>query len=360
MLLSSELLIRLVRPPIIELRVKRNRMTRKVDKENIRPKTFDVNDFHYIPNSKAIINHNEFSYVATHDKYGWRNPCFKEKSNIDLFLVGDSFTWGTGVKDENTLSCAFKKKNIDVYTLGIPGAGAKKYYKIIKRNRNLMSKINNNEKPDLITMVFVGNDFESFLKYGEIDSNVDANNKIKGLKSKIKLIDKLNNLIVHKNTFNLGDSYLIAGIKTTLMRLRGPDIENAYTMTSGSTFYLKDNPPNVDKLVRSLKKYNSDIEKLYVNHRGMVLIPEPAEIDHERLKRDSKLRRISVKMIDKDYKYNNFINACNKIQLKCFDGRKALNDKKFFFVHDNHINSLGVKKLSEFIKTKFPIIKTNK
>ena len=36
-----------------------------------------------------------------------------------------------------------------------------------------MSKINNNEKPDLITVVFVGNDFEGFLKYVEIDSKVD-------------------------------------------------------------------------------------------------------------------------------------------------------------------------------------------
>ena len=307
-LLGIEFILRIYRPPLILLRIKMNQFARIVpsDKEVSNEENFDDKRFRFKPNSFKKVLHQEYNYVAKHDQYGWRSPCFDKDKNADFFVVGDSFVYGIGVRDENTFSCSFSQKDINAYTLGIPGVGPRIYFKIIKNNQKLIEQFSIKNKSKLLTFIFTGNDFEEFLNYkifeeSKFVSNEDKNSFTFLAKSKLfikaKLI-QLNNQVVYQNVLNLGESYLLAGLKISLQNLRGPDNENMYKMYSGSSFYLKNTELPINKLKIGLKNYLYALEQLNIDHLAFVLIPDPSEVYEDRLHRDSKLRRVSVDNID--------------------------------------------------------------
>ena len=79
---------------------------------------------------------------------------------------------------------------------------------------------------------------------------------------------------------------------------------------------------------------------------GLILIPDPAEISESRFKRDAALRGIlgKIKEINRSHKFENMIAACKTISLDCIDTRRVL-DENDYFIHDNHLNKNGVKKI---------------
>lgn len=349
----SEIFLRIINPPLIQIRVRTNKLARILPNERSIKNNFDLEKFKFYPNSKSKILHQEYNYIANHDFRGWRAPCYQSDKNPDFFLVGDSFVYGIGVQDSNTLSCALSRKNINSYTIGIPGANPKQYPKIIEKNKDSIENLDLAKKFDFYSVIFMGNDFENLLSYSNLSIN-DLNDKEKYFLKKIKnyfgvTLHDINKLVVYYNFLNLGDSYLISGIKVAFNKLRGPDKSNKYVL-HGTTYYLKGTPLRDEELKNSLNLYLNNMKKLLINHKGFILIPDGTEISQERLNRKSKLRNMPSKKIDVNYKFNTFISACQQLNLNCLDARKVLNSDTFYYVHDDHLNSQGVEKLAEFIK----------
>ena len=85
------------------------------------------------------------------DDYGFNNNV-KLKNNIDFALIGDSFTEGYSVQQNENISSFMRKNNINVYNFGVGGSGPLSQYAIF---REYVQKI----KPKKVIWLFYeGND----------------------------------------------------------------------------------------------------------------------------------------------------------------------------------------------------------
>lgn len=115
----------------------------------------------------------DIQYTLTIDKRGFRNKTDLQK--YDLVVLGDSFTEGSGVSDNDTWPSLFAQKtNQSVYNLGMSAGSPLTYLETLKRfGLDLSPKT-------VVCMLYEGNDFRS--------SNFSAK-KIKRRTSRFDLYD---------------------------------------------------------------------------------------------------------------------------------------------------------------------------
>ena len=360
LIVGTEFLLRSLTPNgEIALRVKMNRFARKENQEEARGIVFDNENFSFLPNIKIPVEHSEYKYTAAINSEGWRVPCLNKSQKVDMFLIGDSFVFGTGVADVDTFSCAAKNIGKNLYTLGIPGGDTTTYLKIVEKNKDTILKNNVNNlskyRPKIVLSIFTGNDYETLLnpelhQRDYLPKNTPAKIKSRDTSASIgatirSIIKAVNDEIVLNNRFGLGDSYVINGIKLIAIRQK-MDGQNFYRFYGGSTFYSKNAPSDKNVIASSLALIKNRINMNGFDFGGLLLIPDPAEISASRFKRDATLRGIlgKIEEINRSHKFENIIAACKTISLDCIDTRNVL-DENDYFIHDNHLNKNGVKKI---------------
>ncbi len=163
-------------------------------------KNYENNIHRMVPNSSGI----HFGKKIFIDDYGYRVPYKNYKynnSNKSMIFIGDSTTFGNGVKEENTFVGRVRKDLGDwnIYNTSVPGYQVKHF----RENLSTINNFNNIKK------VFY------FITLNDIfnDSNIiDLSKKEKNTISETenKTIDLLKNIsIVNKlNAFLRGKSYL--------------------------------------------------------------------------------------------------------------------------------------------------------
>lgn len=291
---------------------------------------------------------------------GWRVPCLEDSKEVDKFLVGDSFVFGTGVADANTFSCASKKLGKNLYTIGIPGVDPSMLLNTIKRNKDLIEIRWGNLRetlPKIVLAIYTGNDYEALLepmnfRHTSALSNSTSSEARPDKKIMPSIVSMLKSLaitinyeIVVNNRLGLGDSYFINGIKLLANKNR-KDGKNFYQFYGGSTFYTEDAPSDKIAVTSSLASIRNTLELNGLILDGLLLIPDPAEISENRFKRNSILRGISSKagQINTSHKFENIITACKELSINCIDTRDILSEDDYF-VHDIHLNKHGVEKI---------------
>jgi len=105
-----------------------------IDKKN--PLNINFNN----PDSKYLSKHYEYEAITTIDKFGNRVvPSSNENSNKNVVFLGDSFTFGLGVNDHETIpNLLCRDIDTKCVNLGIPGSG------LIKQKNRLESFFRSN------------------------------------------------------------------------------------------------------------------------------------------------------------------------------------------------------------------------
>ncbi len=84
--------------------------------------------YRLIPNirvhtTKSRNNTLVYDVVTTTDENGFRRDGLPAVDGPRVMLLGDSFTFGEGLNDDETLGYFFKKKSFDAVNIGMPGTG---------------------------------------------------------------------------------------------------------------------------------------------------------------------------------------------------------------------------------------------
>lgn len=102
--------------------------------------SFNKEDYHSYNLSKNCIATEKqktvIPYKVYTDEEGYRFSGKKRLSKIDnLIFLGDSFTYGYGVKFENSFPGIVESKTNDyeIYNLGVPGYGIQKHYEVLEK-----------------------------------------------------------------------------------------------------------------------------------------------------------------------------------------------------------------------------------
>ena len=161
----------------------------------------------YKPNIESTI----FGKKVYTDKFGYRVPYknYKYSGGKSFLILGDSTSYGVGVKEERTFIGALRKKfpNINFYNSSLPGHGLKDHIKIV-------SSIPQDLKIKKIWYFLNLNDIDYLF-----NSAIQNLEKEKKYKNKINLIQKLktNNFLLELNYFLRSKSALYVYIKSILI-----------------------------------------------------------------------------------------------------------------------------------------------
>ena len=160
----------------------------------------DSTNSHYlVPNSEGII----FNKKVFIDKNGFRIPTkdFQYVGNKNIYIIGDSTTFGNGVMEEETFIGLMRKNfsKINFYNSAVPGYQIKHY----RENLKEIKKFKNIDK---IFYFFTLNDVF------EISNIVKANQEVKKIEEDAFKLKNIN-LINYINSFLRNKSYLYMFIK---------------------------------------------------------------------------------------------------------------------------------------------------
>lgn len=209
-------------------------------------------------NSTVRYNTSEFTFIAKTNAFGLRDRDFLPNKALDTYrilAIGDSFTYGWGVKDdeswpkqlERILSEKFRNKKIEVINAGIPGYFPRGYVNIAKE---FIPKFS----PDLVLVGIVEGD-----DIGQIAA------WIPNLSSDTTAFEIKQSLYRRVNNENKLYKYLQTQLKrfypnffTIASKKRIPDVSNLWINNVADTIRYAD--AEQLKVITSL---NEDIFKLY-------------------------------------------------------------------------------------------------
>lgn len=332
--LACELLLRyLIILPALQSRIESNRLAR--DPLQTQVSLWDSGNLRFVPNSQGRIRHQEYDLAASHDRLGYRNPCFDFSRAAARVVVGDSFVYGIGVGDQDTFSCKLNAQRDNIYTIGFPGADPAAYI-------SLLGKIGGSELfpkgiPVSVVM-FMGNDFEPFLTLGSKQQVASVQSHGLGLAA------RLNGMLVTHPV--LGESRVLNGLKLIGLELTKKNHKgDFYTSHTGSSYYRKGVLANASALHSALVKLREAAEATGFVLEDVLLLPDPNEISLDSFRKDALIARIPPDDVDLNFKFDAFLSACAVLTIRCVDLRPSL-IRAHYYVHDNHLTPDGVSRVA--------------
>ena len=127
---------------------------------NQKEPTWQSDGLIFTPYTVAQYHSNEFIYTAKINSIGIRDheiSLNKSKDTIRIIAIGDSFTYGWGHNIEDSWVKILERKlnenrtNVEIFNLGMPGAGPVQYSKIAEKSVPLL-------KPDLVIIAILQGD----------------------------------------------------------------------------------------------------------------------------------------------------------------------------------------------------------
>ena len=341
----GELFLRFVySPESIKIRVEMNKLAQ--DDRSMQRVAFDRENMRFYPNTEVRISHPEYAFTTRHDRYGWRNPCFRRQEvRQGYFLVGASTVYGIGVDDKQTFSCVLntEARASAFYTAGIPGTGPSDFLQIIQKNSaSIVGRegVFADHPPTLILLISPGLDFESL-------TSLWSQNKLPENHAGRSFLWEINKYWVFGP---FAKSYFFQGVKVSTLKLWGQlrglsDKVKYYTNYAGATFYRKGTPRVDNDLLKSITLFKNSVRQFGYKELVILLIPDAADIDPKRLDRDATLAGFRAENIDADYKYKSILEACERSEVKIVDARDVLNSADYY-VSDGHLRPSGVAKVA--------------
>ena len=353
-LVGAEIALRIVKPEALQARLKMNELMRQGPAQA--QGLFDSKTFHFQPNSQGQQLHSEYQHSVQHDRYGWRNPCFDFTQPASAVVIGDSYTYGIGVGDDDLMQCQASElePNQNIYALGLPGANIPQYINILETQAATINKVNTNNEP-IDLMLCMGNDYEGLIAYGQTSDNTRENPSDPlpslnhtGLKAKLA---RFNTWVMEQPW--IADLNLVQAAK--LAAMQGGSIKDHgsyYSNYGGQTFYKSNSPSEARELQLALQRIRTDFQREGFQLGQIILIPDGSEISQSRLKRDGQLGGFSPDAIDVDHKYDQLLEACAAENMSCVDFRPQLSGEDYY-EFDGHFRPQGVKVMSQvFIDSK--------
>lgn len=239
----------------------------------------------FIPGSSFKTAHYEFEHIARIDARGGREAQFCEEYTDEKFIpfLGDSFTFGVGVGDDETfVSLLGKRLNTCFLNLGVPGASLMAELKIIRMRHAELGF------PSLyVVNFFLGNDFK-------LVKNLESRPLEEGKEAPLNLI---NDFSCHGHL--AGRSYALQYIRAKLLNLY-----NSYRIHRGEVervdpifLWMIKNKPYLNEADATLRKELDDLGVLSeeLGFKALfILIPDKHQVVQEYLRVKSRYYGIKI------------------------------------------------------------------
>jgi hypothetical protein len=308
------------------------------------------------PNQEFPVDYYEYHTIVHTDQWGGRAANSARKNNSVLIpVLGDSFAFGLGVKDEETFISQLNTKSEYQYlNLGVPGSALPNQLDIIEfRHKELHSS------RVYVFTFYPGNDYTDILKYYGYRKQEEKN--LDGSTGLDKLIE-----VVYNDRF-LGRSYLlqflgrvlarrqeISGIETrgrgmslSFRTSQGKRIGNSvYLMMSGSADYERVVDKYLEQALQRLVKLSRNLDFKPV----FIIIPDKHQVEQKLFQTQAKHYELSTEMLDPVFPDQFFEKKLEKDGIQYVDTFSCLKDRTgYYFKIDDHLTSAGHQAVADCI-----------
>jgi len=306
----------------------------------------ELNCYMFTSNSEFQVVTQEYSHAVNIDLRGYRsNGALTYDDRMTIPILGDSFTFGVGVEDNETfVSLLDRMSTIRYLNLGIPGNSITQHIDIVERRHHELG-----EPSNYVFVFFVGNDFQNILEshiMSSKKSDVDDGSKIDyypTISNKFNILSTINEYVMH-NTF-LSKLYVVQWVRHKLLmfvnRSSADLMDPIFLIIRKDKDYLAD-----AKLLfeNELKRLDRLSKKLYFDY-AFVIIPDRHQIDTNLLDLRSEYYGIAYDKIDALIPNNLLAALFQSHGVPYIDVTNCMANeddiKSLFYVRDNHFTTHG-------------------
>ena len=303
--------------------------------------------YRFTPGSEFKVVTSEYSHSVSIDEYGARVTPDSIISDARFIpFVGDSFTFGIGVDDNETfVNLLDVVPNVDLLNMGIPGSALSHHIDIVERRHAELGA------PELYVFVFfLGNDFQNLVEgrnIREIESVESETNSSESLyptlSSQLDWLSSMNEYVL--SNYTLRRIYTIQWVRHKLLLLfnqaNADLMDPVFLITRTDRPYLED----------AMEYFDEELQRLIATARvlqfefAFLVLPDRHQVNSELLEVKLSYYGISEDKIDTMLPNRAIIDVLNVNDITYLDITECIsvrNDvKDLYYLRDNHFTSRG-------------------
>lgn len=126
----------------------------------------------------------QFVYEWRTDENGFKNlPGLTRRGNVDLVILGDSFTEGMGVSTDDTYPGQLNKKGLITYNLGVQGYAPTQFYGVFE-------KYGKNLNPKYVIIGYCATTYDREFSFFNIDETIKSKKFTGGIQSIVDQVER--------------------------------------------------------------------------------------------------------------------------------------------------------------------------
>lgn len=316
-------------------------------------------------NTQFDISHTEYNTVAHIDDLGTRRiyPIGAVKGGPVVPLLGDSFTFGIGVEDQETFSSLLAKEfsRVNFINVGVPGTALDVHLHLVRQRHDEFGK-----PIKVVFFFFLGNDFADILNSAEkkvpaapapmSNSADNANTLPIGWLQKFWMFVNYkishNPILRHSYLIQLARSFVLQ-MNNTLKRKSG-DQPDAYPL-----FLIMDRTDD-RYYARAQHALEEQIESLVALQKKLdftslvIVIPDSHQINNDARAALANMYGYDQANLDPSRPNQQVERTLRKVGIRFYDATSCLKSSPasadLYYKTDNHFTKVGHSKFAECIK----------
>lgn len=320
------------------------------------------------PGTKFDVSHYEYTNVAHIDDLGGRRIAHNREAQVEVPnliapFLGDSFTFGVGVEDEETFASLLSSKlgGVRIVNLGVPGTAIHNQLDIIRLRYAELGRPSR-----VVFFFFLGNDFsdiQNAVRSDETEVNCKPLSRTAANKSSPTLLWRINDFVYH-NTI-LKRSYLIQFLRKFAL-----DSYNAVRKIQNKQYvvnpiFILMNQDDEKQYLEVIKALVGQFKRLKAMETELgfssllITIPDVHQIDETRRKLQATAYGLAFRSLDPDRPNRLIEMTAVKENILFFDSTHCLSSSglgaKLYYTQDNHLRAIGHELLANCIEERLKL-----
>ncbi|MEO8315177.1 MAG: SGNH/GDSL hydrolase family protein [Pseudomonadota bacterium] len=308
----------------------------------------------FTPHSQFNVSHVEYLNVANIDRFGGRRTFPSYGALPRVIVLGDSFTFGVGVEDHETVvsQMAIKVPGATFLNLGVPGSALPQQLEIVKeRHAELASNL-------YVFFFFLGNDFADILQYDLASSKGGSAKETNSPQSNPNdgVLWKVNDFIYHHPL--LRHSYLIQLLRKFSLDALSvaypgavPPSDPILIMMDGSKVEYHDKA--MTAIIRQLRALLDAQDRL--GFRSLLIaIPDRQQLSPSIREFQAQIHSVPLALLD-PFRPNQLLRtAAASVGIPFFDPTQCISAagykiEELYYHQDSHFRALGYETLANCV-----------
>ena len=307
----------------------------------------DSGCYRFTPGSEFKVITREYSHAVTIDEYGARVSADSIHGEVAVSpFLGDSFTFGIGVEDDETfVSLLDTDSDTDYLNLGIPGSSLPQHIDIVESRHGELGA------PSLYAFgFFVGNDFQNLLERRNVagvgmssPGGDSPDDPYPTLSSRFDWLSRVNEYVLRDSV--LRRLYLVqwARHKVLLLmnRARADIMDPIFLVMRTDRSYLSDARQYFEQELERLIDVAHELQFEFV----FVILPDRHQVNADLFSLKRTYYGLSEDQIDNRLPNKVLADALDNHDViyiditECMAGRDDVQD--LYYLSDNHFTALG-------------------